>query len=89
MTTWRRLRWIGLAFVPSSLMLGVTTHITTDLSPIPLFWLIPLTIYLLSFILVFSKWPVVWVEAPHTVHAVSAAGAYLPHGFHGHHRSAI
>src|SRR5262249_46356746 len=64
MTTWRRLRWIGLAAVPSSLMLGVTTHITTDLSPIPLFWLIPLTIYLLSFILVFSKWPVTWVEAP-------------------------
>ncbi len=67
MTTWRRLRWIGLAFVPSSLMLGVTTHITTDLSPIPLFWLIPLAIYLASFILVFSKWPVVWVDAPHTV----------------------
>lgn len=66
MTTWRRLRWIGLAAVPSSLMLGVTTHITTDLSPIPLFWLIPLTIYLLSFILVFSKWPVTWVDAPHT-----------------------
>ncbi len=66
MTTWRRLRWIGLAAVPSSLMLGVTTHITTDLSPIPLFWLIPLTIYLLSFILVFSKWPVPWVGTPHT-----------------------
>ncbi len=66
MTTWRRLRWIGLAAVPSSLMLGVTTHITTDLSPIPLFWLIPLTIYLLSFILVFSKWPVTWTEGPHT-----------------------
>ena len=66
MTTGRRLRWIALAAVPSSLMLGVTTHITTDLSPIPLFWLIPLTLYLLSFILVFSKWPVPWVEGPHT-----------------------
>jgi hypothetical protein len=66
MTVWRRLRWIGLAAVPSSLMLGVTTHITTDLSPIPLFWLVPLTIYLASFILVFSKWPVVWTEGPHT-----------------------
>lgn len=66
MTTWRRLRWIGLAAVPVSLMLGVTTHITTDLSPIPLFWLIPLTLYLLSFILVFSKWPIPWVDQPHT-----------------------
>lgn len=65
-TTWRRLRWIGLAAVPSSLMLGVTTHITTDLSPIPLFWLIPLSLYLLSFILVFSRWPVPWVGTPHT-----------------------
>jgi hypothetical protein len=62
----RRLRWVALAAVPSSMMLGVTSHITTDLSPIPLFWLIPLAFYLLSFILVFARWPVVWVEKPHT-----------------------
>ncbi len=62
---WRRFRWILLAAIPSSMMLGVTAHITTDLSPIPLFWLIPLTLYLLSFILVFARWPVVWVEGPH------------------------
>jgi spermidine synthase len=54
--TWsRQLAWIGLAFVPCSLMLGVTLHMTTDIAAIPLFWLVPLTIYLLSFILVFSK----------------------------------
>lgn len=65
--TWgRRLRWVLLAAVPSSMMLGVTAYITTDLSPIPLFWLLPLTLYLLSFILVFARWPVVWVEQPHT-----------------------
>jgi hypothetical protein len=62
----RRLRWVMLAAVPSSLMLGITTHITTDLSPIPLFWLIPLILYLLSFILVFARWPVVWTDKPHT-----------------------
>ena len=50
----RRLRWIGLAFVPSSLMLGVTTFITTDVAPIPLLWAIPLSLYLSSFILVFA-----------------------------------
>jgi hypothetical protein len=61
----RRLRWILWAAVPSSLMLGVTSHITVDLSPIPLFWVVPLGLYLLSFILVFSKWPVVWTEEPH------------------------
>src|SRR5262249_47966201 len=43
-------------FVPSSLMLGATTHITVDVSAIPLLWVIPLALYLLSFILVFSKW---------------------------------
>lgn len=64
---WRRLRWVALAAVPSSLMLGVTSHITTDLSPIPLFWLVPLAIYLASFILVFARWPMVWVETPHTI----------------------
>lgn len=53
--TWgRRWHWIALAFVPSSLMLGVTTYLTTDIAAIPLLWVIPLTLYLLSFILVFS-----------------------------------
>ena len=66
-TMLRRLRWIALAAVPSSLMLGITSHITTDLSPVPLFWLVPLALYLLSFILVFSRWPVIWTENPHTV----------------------
>jgi hypothetical protein len=64
---WRRLRWVALAAVPSSMMLGITSHITTDLSPIPLFWLIPLAFYLLSFILVFARWPFVWVETPHSL----------------------
>jgi hypothetical protein len=62
---WRRLRWVGLAAVPSSLMLGITTHITTDLSPIPLFWVIPLALYLLTFILVFARWPIVWTDVAH------------------------
>jgi hypothetical protein len=53
----RRLRWILLAFVPSSLMLGVTTYVTTDVAPVPLLWIIPLTLYLLSFILVFTRLP--------------------------------
>jgi SAM-dependent methyltransferase len=55
---WRqRLRWIALAFVPSSLMMGVTTALTTDVPAIPLFWVLPLAFYLLSFVLVFAKRP--------------------------------
>jgi hypothetical protein len=56
--TWRRrLRWIALAFVPSSLMLGVTTYLTTDVAPLPLFWVVPLALYLCTFILVFARRP--------------------------------
>jgi hypothetical protein len=51
----QRLRWIALAFVPSSLMIGVTTALTTDVPAIPLFWVMPLALYLISFILVFAK----------------------------------
>ncbi len=54
LTVWRRLRWVGLTFVPSSLMLGVTAFITTDITPIPLLWVIPLSLYLFSFVVVFS-----------------------------------
>lgn len=53
-TSRTRLRWIALAFVPSSLMLGVTTAITTDIAPVPLLWSLPLSLYLISFILVFA-----------------------------------
>ncbi|MCK4836238.1 MAG: hypothetical protein KAT17_06360, partial [Candidatus Aminicenantes bacterium] len=51
----RILSWILLAFVPSSLMLGITTHITTDIASVPLLWVVPLALYLLSFILVFAR----------------------------------
>ena len=51
----RRLKWVRLALVPSSLMLGVTSYISIDLAPVPLLWVVPLSIYLLSFILQFSR----------------------------------
>lgn len=51
----RRLRWVALAFVPSSLMLGVTMHLTTDIAVAPLLWVIPLALYLLTFILAFAR----------------------------------
>ena len=48
--------WMALAFVPSSLLLGLTNFISTDIASVPLLWIIPLTLYLLSFVIVFSKW---------------------------------
>jgi hypothetical protein len=60
-----RLLWILLAFVPSSLMLSVTTYLTTDVAPIPLLWVIPLALYLLTFILAFAPRPLAPLAALH------------------------
>ncbi len=46
--------WLALAMVPSGLMLSTTTHLTTDLFAMPLLWVIPLGIYLLSFSVAFA-----------------------------------
>lgn len=63
----RRLHWLLLAMVPSSLMLGVTLHISTDIAAVPLLWVGPLLLYLLSFMLAFAgSWAgsaVVWGRA--------------------------
>ncbi|MBX6312392.1 MAG: fused MFS/spermidine synthase [Isosphaeraceae bacterium] len=59
----RRAGWVALAFIPSSLMLGVTTYLATDIASVPLLWVIPLALYLLTFILVFARRPIV----PHAV----------------------
>ncbi|HEX4303869.1 MAG TPA: fused MFS/spermidine synthase [Rhizomicrobium sp.] len=54
--SWRnRFIWIALAFIPSSLLLGVTTYITTDIASAPLLWVLPLALYLLSFIVAFAQ----------------------------------
>jgi hypothetical protein len=53
---WRRIvLWLALAAVPSGLMLSTTTHLTTDIFAMPLLWVIPLGIYLLSFSVAFAE----------------------------------
>jgi hypothetical protein len=62
--TWRRrLRWILLAMAPSSLLLSVTSYISADIAAIPLLWVWPLAIYLLTFTLVFADRPLLphWI----------------------------
>jgi len=61
--TRRRLHWLVLAFAPSSLMLGATTHLSMDLVAVPLLWIVPLAVYLLTFILAFAGRPLI----PHGV----------------------
>jgi hypothetical protein len=50
-----RLRWLGLAAIPSSLMMSVTTFISTDVGSVPLLWVVPLALYLLTFVLAFAE----------------------------------
>jgi hypothetical protein len=53
---WRiRFRWLLLAFVPSSLLLSVTLYLTTDIASVPLLWVVPLALYLLTFIIAFAR----------------------------------
>ena len=61
--TWLiRLRWIFLAAVPSGLLIAVTAHISTDVAAAPLLWVLPLSLYLLTWVLVFQSRPLL----PHT-----------------------
>jgi hypothetical protein len=53
----RRLRWLTLAAIPASLMTGVTTYLSSDIAAIPLLWVIPLALYLLTFIFAFASRP--------------------------------
>ena len=67
--------WVALAFVPSSLMLGVTTYLSTDVAAVPLLWIVPLALYLLTFILAFARKPII----PHlwTVRVLPVFGVML------------
>jgi spermidine synthase len=49
--------WLILSFLPVSLMLGVTSHVTTDIASVPLLWIIPLAFYIGSFVMAFSDPP--------------------------------
>ena len=62
LTAGTRLRWLALSFAPSTLMLGVTTYLSTDVAPVPLLWVLPLACYLLTFIVAFG-W---YSDAMHT-----------------------
>lgn len=58
--TWRqRLSWIALSFVPSGLLVGTTAHIATDLVSAPFMWVVPLALYLLTFVITFQSRPVI------------------------------
>ena len=62
-----------LAAAPSSLMLGVTAHLSTDVASAPFLWVIPLALYLLTFVIAFQNRP--WIPLPITLIIQAALGA--------------
>lgn len=60
---WRdRLTWAALAAVPSALLLAVTRHLTVDVAPVALLWVLPLGVYLASFVVAFATGRPAWVR---------------------------
>ena len=57
-----RMRWIALAAVPSGLVIAVTAYMTTDIAAAPFLWVLPLAIYLLTFVAAFRERP--WIAMP-------------------------
>lgn len=55
--TKRRARWVFLAFVPSALLVAVTQHVSTDVAAVPFLWVLPLSLFLVTFVVVFQRRP--------------------------------
>ena len=70
-----RIRWIALAAVPSGLVIAVTAYLTTDIAAAPFLWVVPLAIYLLTFVAVFRERP--WIAHANVVRFVPFAVAPL------------
>ncbi len=72
--------WIALAAVPSAFLIAVTAHISTDVAASPLLWVLPLALYLLTFVIVFQTRPVIPYRFALAAQAVSIAllaGVYI------------
>ena len=73
----QRLGWVGLALVPSALLTAFTTHVTTDVASAPLLWVLPLSLYLLTFVLVFRERPLVPFNVLLVLHLASVVAGLL------------
>src|SRR5499427_29597 len=72
--------WVARAAVPAGLLVAVTAHISTDVAAVPLLWVLPLALYLLTFVVVFARQPIIphWLVAVHL--AVFFVNALMCHG---------
>jgi hypothetical protein len=72
-----RARWIFLAAVPSGLLIAVTVHISTDVAATPLLWVLPLSLYLLTWVLVFQPRPLLSHRLMLSLQPLAIAGDVL------------
>jgi hypothetical protein len=72
-----RARWIFLAAVPSGLLIAVTAHISTDVAAAPLLWVLPLSLYLLTWVLVFQSRPLLPHRWMLTLQPLAILGAII------------
>lgn len=70
----RGLRWVVIAALPVTLMLGVTTFVTTDIASAPFIWVMPLALYLVSFMVTFGRR---WRLSPRVAGYAAAASVLL------------
>ncbi|MEM9331540.1 MAG: fused MFS/spermidine synthase [Pseudomonadota bacterium] len=77
MTHIRRFVWVGYAILPSSLMLGVTAHLTSNVASAPFLWVMPLALYLLTFIVAFSPKPIISFKSVERVFPYVVVAALL------------
>lgn len=76
--TWDgRAAWVGLAFVPSALLTAFTNHVATDVASAPLLWVIPLALYLMTFVVVFRERALIPRPILLTLHAAAVILALL------------
>lgn len=77
------LTWVALAASASALLLSITNHLTENVASIPFLWIVPLTLYLLSFILCFegSIWYQRAIFLPLFAVAIAALAWGIGHGY--------
>lgn len=76
-TPGERLWWVALAAIPSSLLLGATTHIATDVASAPFLWAAPLALFLATFVIAFARRPLIAHGLALRLAPLAAIGAAL------------
>lgn len=72
-----RLGWVGLTLVPAALLTAFTTHLASDIASAPLLWVLPLALYLLTFVLAFRETSIIPMRLLLAVHLFVVAFSLL------------